>query len=331
MDKKKKKIISYFLSFLVLSSISIAQNTLIHHEIIANVQPSASSIEVKDEITLPENMLSQELKFTLHNALTVSIETSGLRIEKINDGVNAEDVGMDREETESTEDLRLNEYKITFPENHKGDLIVNLRYSGKIESPIEQSEENYARGFSESPGIIADIGIYLAGSTYWIPHFNDELFTFNLKSSTPAGWRTVSQGTRVKNEDLNERHVDVWESPEPMEEVFLIAAEFTEYDYTVGAVTAMTFLRTPDEALANKYLETTAQYLEMYRQLVGPYPFTKFALVENFWETGYGMPSFTLLGEKIIRFPFILHSSYPHELLHNWWGNSVYVDFEKGN
>ncbi|MCB9063501.1 MAG: hypothetical protein H6622_18410, partial [Halobacteriovoraceae bacterium] len=54
-------------------------------------------------------------------------------------------------------------------------------------------------------------------------------------------------------------------------------------------------------------------------------------MVENFWETGYGMPSFTLLGEKIIRFPFILHSSYPHELLHNWWGNSVYVDFDKGN
>jgi len=57
----------------------------------------------------------------------------------------------------------------------------------------------------------------------------------------------------------------------------------------------------------------------------------KFALIENFWEAGYGMPSFTLLGEKIIRFPFILHSSYPHELLHNWWGNSVYVDFETGN
>jgi len=65
--------------------------------------------------------------------------------------------------------------------------------------------------------------------------------------------------------------------------------------------------------------------------LLGDYPYSKFALVENFWETGYGMPSFTLLGEKVIRFPFILHSSYPHELLHNWWGNSVYVDFDSGN
>ena len=60
---------------------------------------------------------------------------------------------------------------------------------------------------------------------------------------------------------------------------------------------------------------------------IGPYPYDKFALVENFWETGYGMPSFTLLGPEIIRFPFILHSSFPHEILHNWWGNSVFVDY----
>jgi hypothetical protein len=157
------------------------------------------------------------------------------------------------------------------------------------------------------------------------------LITFNLTATTPEGWRTVSQGTRTKNEDADNQHIDLWESPEPMEEVFFIAAKFTEYDYTVGAVTAMAFLRTPDEGLANKYLETTAQYLEMYRQLLGMYPYSKFALIENFWETGYGMPSFTLLGETIIRFPFILHSSYPHELLHNWWGNSVYVNFEEGN
>ena len=116
-----------------------------------------------------------------------------------------------------------------------------------------------------------------------------------------------------------------------MEEAYLIAAPFTEYTRQAGDVTAMAFLRTPDDALAEKYLEATAQYIEMYRQLIGPYPFDKFALIENFWETGYGMPSFTLLGEKIIRFPFILHSSYPHEILHNWWGNSVYVDWETGN
>jgi hypothetical protein len=61
------------------------------------------------------------------------------------------------------------------------------------------------------------------------------------------------------------------------------------------------------------------------------FPYGSFALVENFWETGYGMPGFTLLGPRIIRFPWILTSSYPHELLHNWWGNSAYVDLDRGD
>ena len=80
-----------------------------------------------------------------------------------------------------------------------------------------------------------------------------------------------------------------------------------------------------------EYRQATKRYIDMYSEQIGPYAFKKFALVENFWQTGYGMPSFTLLGQQVIRFPFILHSSYPHELLHNWWGNSVFVDYETGN
>ncbi|TNF99354.1 MAG: M20/M25/M40 family metallo-hydrolase, partial [Gammaproteobacteria bacterium] len=29
--------------------------------------------------------------------------------------------------------------------------------------------------------------------------------------------------------------------------------------------------------------------------------------------------------------PFIITTSYPHEILHNWWGNGVYVDYPSGN
>ena len=93
----------------------------------------------------------------------------------------------------------------------------------------------------------------------------------------------------------------------------------------------MVFLRAPDDALARQYLEATTGYLALYSSLIGPYPYGKWAAVENFWETGYGMPSFTLLGPKVIRFPFILHSSYPHEILHSWWGNGVFADAASGN
>ncbi len=320
--------IKKFILFILFSFSVYAQNAQIHHEIKASIKPNESFIDVTDIITIPEAQMEDVIEFKLHHALEV---VPNKMITKLDGTVNAEDIGMDKDDVGSENALKLNVYQIRVPKHHSGDLELTIKYKGRIDSPVEQSEENYARGFSESPGIIWEKGVYLAGSTYWVPHFNDELITFNLTTTVPIEWKTVTVGERTLDEVKDNIHIDKWESPTPQEEVFLIAAQFSEYSYPMGAITAYAFLRTPDEGLANKYLETTAQYMEMYRKLVGPFPYTKFALVENFWETGYGMPSFTLLGEKVIRFPFILHSSYPHELLHNWWGNSVYVDFETGN
>ena len=317
--------------FLLLIALGIhAQDAPFHHKISATISPTTSMLEVIDEITVNESQLKSPLEFKLHHALV--IDESDV-VQKIKDNITAEDIGMDKDDVgaEADDALRLHLYKVTVPSGHSGDFTFTLKYKGKIASPVEQSEDNYARGFSESAGIIWEKGVYLAGSTYWVPYFNEEMITFNLTTTAPVDWRVVTVGKRTLDEKKGDVHVDTWDSPTPHEEVFLIAAAFHEYTYSMGAVDAMAFLRSPDEGMANKYIQTTAQYMEMYRKLVGPYPYTKFALVENFWETGYGMPSFTLLGEKIIRFPFILHSSYPHELLHNWWGNSVYIDFDKGN
>ena len=324
------KKISVLINFILFSAILIAQQTNIHHNLKTKIDPSQSYLDVVDEITVKTPLLKDKLSFTLNESLFVETVSDNVKIEVTKRSFLAKDVGMDKDDVESESKLLLNEYTI-LDFDKTADLTFTIKYSGKIDSPIEQSEENYQRGFSESPGIISDLGVYLAGSTYWVPTIDDELATFNLTTKLPSLWRTVSQGKRIEDKVEGEIHIDTWESPTPQEEIFLIAAKFNEYKFSAGSVDAYAFLRTPDEALANKYLETTAQYLEMYRQLVGPFPYTKFALVENFWETGYGMPSFTLLGEKIIRFPFILHSSYPHELLHNWWGNSVYVNFDKGN
>lgn len=315
---------------LLISVLGFAQSANIHHDLKVKIVPSKSSIEVIDNVTVNSEILSDQFTFLLNDVLNVEKQNGNLKIELTKKSIFATDIGMDRDNTESQNLLALNEYTVSGYDKSE-DLKFTLKYFGEIDSPIKQSEENYQRGFSESPGIINELGVYLAGSTYWIPSFNDEFVSFNLTTELPSVWRTVSQGKRLEDKVSGDTHIDVWQSKTPQEEVFLIAAKFNEYKFSVGSVDAFAFLRTPDEALANKYLETTAQYLEMYRKLIGPFPYSKFALVENFWETGYGMPSFTLLGEKIIRFPFILHSSYPHELLHNWWGNSVYVDFETGN
>ncbi|HLP17353.1 MAG TPA: M20/M25/M40 family metallo-hydrolase, partial [Bacteroidota bacterium] len=288
-------------------------------------------LTVIDTVTIPAAQVRKNLTFILNDQLNVRPTTPGITITIDAKHVRDGDVGMDRDESAGTPILTQNRYALKFKHKPTGDVTFALSYSGVINYEVKQQGQEYARGFNETPGIIAEKGIYLAGSTYWVPRFDSALISFDLTASMPMPWTVVSQGTRSASTITAGRRIVRWNSPEPMEEVFLIGARFTEYQRSAGAVDVMAFLRTPDEALANKYLETTAQYLEMYRKLVGPYPFTKFALVENFWETGYGMPSFTLLGEQIIRFPFILHSSYPHELLHNYWGNSAYVDFASGN
>ncbi len=303
----------------------------IHHELRINIDPARHYLEGVDRLTIPADQVGEHLCFLLASGLEIISETPGVTVELERSGIRAGDFGMDVEDFSLSSSKTQNRYLLKFSEMPKGDIELTLRYEGSIYFPVERVGEEYARGFSQSSGIISEEGVYLGGSTYWVPWFNDRLISFELTTVLPEGWDTVSQGERTLHEIRDGNRVTCWNSAEPMEEIYLIAAEFNEYSMAAGAVRVMAFLRTPDENLAARYLETTAQYLDMYRKLVGPYPFSKFALVENFWETGYGMPSFTLLGEKVIRFPFILHSSYPHELLHNWWGNSVYVDFDFGN
>ncbi|HYN44016.1 MAG TPA: M1 family aminopeptidase, partial [Thermoanaerobaculia bacterium] len=205
---------------------------------------------------------------------------------------------------------------------------LKLTYEGIVRNDLTAPKEEYQRGFRETPGTIGPEGVYLAGSTFWLPSFDEALVSFRMAVKAPAGWQLVSQGDGTARDESGTAR---WDSKGPVDEVYLVGGPLNVVRDRAGDVETLAFLREKDDALAAKYLAATAQYLEMYRGLIGPYPYGKFALVENFWETGYGMASFTLLGPQVIRFPFILTSSYPHEILHNWWGNSVFVDYAKGN
>ena len=115
--------------------------------------------------------------------------------------------------------------------------------------------------------------------------------------------------------------------PHPQDEIYLLGGPFTRYQQMQDDIELVIYLREADAKLAQNYLQASAQYIRFYSDLIGPYPYAKFAVVENRWQTGYGMPSFTLLGSRVIRLPFILHTSLPHEIVHNWWGNGVYIDY----
>lgn len=207
-----------------------------------------------------------------------------------------------------------------------------ISYRGTLADKKEQLLHPKHGPSPQTTGIIFQKGIYLSGTTGWIPRFEGSpLVTFQLTAQIEKQWNVVSQGIRVKDMVRGDERIVSYRCDNPTDQIYLMGNRWTGYSEQSGDVLLQAFLINPDESLARKYLSATARYLKMYEQMIGPYPYSKFALVENFWESGIGMPSFTLLGKRVIRMPWILHSSYPHELLHNYWGNSVFVDMLKGN
>jgi len=324
---KKTFIILHIFLFSVFTGL-IHGGKAVGHRIHAEIFPESNSITVKDAIQFPA-LPGGKLHFLLHGGLKIVSVSENVDIRESGKEIRSTFFGINTAEFKISKKIPVKHYELIFKQNSGPEFTIE--YSGRIHHPVRQMGAEYARGFSETPGIISREGVYLAGSTFWIPRFGNDLVSFELQVKSPLKWSAVSQGRRVRDEEVNGYHISEWSSPEPMDEVYLVAAKFFKYKIKQGPVNIYAYMRSPDDNLAMKYLNTTGQYLEMYNKLIGLYPYSKFALIENFWETGYGMPSFTLLGSKIIRFPFILHSSYPHELLHNWWGNSVFVDYEKGN
>ena len=304
---------------LIVSLSAFAQNQLNHAFEIA-IRPTQSYIKVKDLITLSDDLgQKNEFRFLLHKDMIIE-SPAGLKPQLI--------ISTQLQSIAEKINVPLHQYNIPLTNNQKQ---LTISYRGRISHSLTKPEEESARSFSETSGLIDKEGVFLAKSTAWYPLSEQELVTFSAQIELPSNWDMVSQGKRTQH-SLSDKHRKVsWIETQAQDDIYLVGGQYTEYNQSMGAAQAMVFLRKEDNALAKKYLDATSQYIGMYSQLLGPYPYAKFALVENFWETGYGMPSFTLLGPKVIRFPFIIYSSYPHEILHNWWGNGVFVDYDTGN
>jgi len=320
------------LAILLAAGAASGATTGIHHDLEVRLDPDAHRIEVRDHLRLGESPPPEGgRRFLLHAGLEPRVEGAGWRLVRAEGRVDATFLGLNATSETVAADVPLEGWRLIAGKDAGGEVV--LHYGGVIDHPLATSGEEYQRSFSETPGLIAPEGVFLAGTTFWVPTFGDGLVTFSLAvDRLPTGWDAVSQGRRVRHElDAEGRRSTTWSCPDPSEEIYLVAGPWHERDQRSGKVDLLALLRSDDAGLAERYLAATVRYLRMYAGILPPYPYPSFALVENFWETGYGMPGFTLLGPKIIRMPWILTSSYPHELVHNWWGNSVYVDYASGN
>ncbi len=187
---------------------------------------------------------------------------------------------------------------------------------------------------SKNPGVvkgnlISPDGIALIDG--WYPSI-EGISNYNLTAILPNDFEGISEAEEIKIiEKTDVSREFSFTFPNPIEKVTLVAGRYIIKKDRHNNTDIFAYFLPKDRDLAKTYIKYTKKYIDMYEGLIGKYPFKRFSIVENILPTGYAMPTFTLLGQDIVRLPFILETSLGHEILHQWLGNSVYVDYASGN
>jgi hypothetical protein len=208
---------------------------------------------------------------------------------------------------------------------------VSIGYSAIFDDPAPirpLNADNPGYGVSAT---ISERGSFLLAGSGWYPQWSDGRSSYKLTVVAPRGMLAVTAGQSGGHQNQGAKTISTWEVNDLIRGLSLSVGAYIVRQKKAGSITAATYFFKETDHLSEAYLDATVRYLLMYEALFGPYPFNKFAVVENFFPTGYGFPSYTLIGGSVLRLPFIIHTSLGHEIAHCWWGNGVLVDYDAGN
>ena len=288
----------------------LAHPVPVHHDLKVTLHPQDQRLSGVDMLTL--QVPSDQVMLTL-------AEDAGIK-----------DVSIGEKTAEYT--FQSGSLRIPVPDNlQESEISVTVSYEAFFRDVAPKDP-----AYTEDPsygvtGVVSSEATFLLASAEWYPDLPGSKSTFRLTVKAPAGYEAVTAGKRVSRSTKRGTSTSVWETTQPSRGLALSAGPYVVRETEVQEIPIYTYFFPEDDHLSKEYLEATANYLKMYTDLFGPYPFEKFAVVENFFPTGYGFSSYTLLGRKVIRLPFILETSLGHEVSHAWWGNGVLVEPEQGN
>ncbi len=208
---------------------------------------------------------------------------------------------------------------------------LSISYRGVFNDQLRGTPlHNEDPGYGISASISAK-GSYLSSGVHWYPQLAGKEANYRISISAPSGTEAVTSGRRIARKVTNSLSTSVWLIDYPVSGLTLSAGAYQVFEDLSGPVPIYAYFYADNAPLADTYLRAARSYLQLYTELFGPYPFHKFAIVENFFPTGYGLPSWTLLGSSVIKLPFIVKTSLGHEIAHSWWGVGVQVDYAQGN
>ncbi|MCH7614716.1 MAG: hypothetical protein IH978_03105 [Nitrospinae bacterium] len=301
-----------------------------HHELVVELYPSSHTIVAHDTIQLvglPES--EPIIRVSLNPSLDIEEVLVGGG--PLNFWEEALYSSPGRDDSSDSQLTRTVEIRLPSMPVDREALSLRISYRGHINDPPRAVPGLRFVRPDKTNGHIGEEGVYLTSETSWYPDILGSLATFHVTVTLPSDWRAVTHGQEVSYVSQRNTSTAEWVVRSNTEALTLAANRFMKQDRQWHGIEIATYLFPEDDHLATQYLDAIVHYLELYTEILGPYPFPKFAVVENFFPSGLGLPSFTLLGSRVIKRRYTQPYSLGHEVVHSWMGNSVLNHFETGN
>lgn len=316
------------LLFLVASTAALAgEPTIRSHALEVDLDPSARSLSVADRFVV-ERDGGGVLTFRLNAGLAVgSVVVDGdepLRFERVEEGSWA------------------HVYELELGPAETSRATVELTATGTIADEVREAASLSFVVGDDTRGVVEERGAYLSPGSAWYP-IDGSVSRFDVVARVPAPYLVCTQGTLTSRSEVlpDGRRGDHtrWRGKHDADGLYLVAGRWKRFERTIDGVTVGAYLGERNVPGAEVLLTSTAEYLAKYGEVLGPYAYDRFDVVENWFTTGYGMPEFTLLGEHVIarmlmeaeRTGGIPAGYLDHEIVHCWWGNLVFPDYARGN
>lgn len=216
------------------------------------------------------------------------------------------------------------EYVVALDGGDQHELEFTLR--GVV--PARDSQQESAPGVYSSSG---SDGFFLPGYDAWIPQDQSGRIKYRMTIKVPSGQPVVATGKLVSDQDTDDGYEAEFASAAPGEPPSLFAGPYQVQERLSHGLRLRTYFHEELAPLAGSYLDAADGYIQRYRQTIGDYPYHDFHIISAPIPVGLGFPNLTYVGRQVILLPFMRTRSLAHEVLHNWWGNGVAVDYDTGN
>ena len=231
-------------------------------------------------------------------------------------------------------DIRgLTLHSVTTQEQGSKAVSLPIPAGNTLSMYAAQQKQTVTVNYSLQPGpqqldnLIGSDGIVLTHAWHPVP---DRPMVFSLTATLPTGFKGISETDTIdirQQDNVLKTHFS-----QPVQAIHLAAAPYAIQQIKVNDnLSLSTWFFEEDKGLSEGYLAAAQGFIERYEQEVGPFPYGHYAIVANRLPTGYGMPTFTLLGQMVLRLPFMKEISLGHEILHSWFGNSIGIAPDSGN